>query len=720
MLNFANLMSIIQPPLRVKVRALEKANKRIVSAKFGVFFNKTCMDEGLLPKFTLDRSDPVTRHEAYTVRHRQRKVLENLEAHKEKLHEVTREAEELESELASELPAQTWSDVKTKLDQLQANNEANTSSRVVSKLNNLYRGNLKFPNATKFYLNLSSHTLTENQQQLLNLGSKCHFKRKVDPIRKKVECEILYDSLLKLQEKNIINISDDLQTQLLSESTKVRDPTSSRLLSPELKSAAKDLRENPNIIVRQADKSEMYVVLDRNDYLDKLQTILDDDRKFQPITSNPTAKLKTDLNKMIKKINSATSPNTTAECKVFRPVTGDFKPGYIYGKVKTHKNGYPLRPIISQIPTPTYQTAKTLNKLLTPFLPAKFQIGSTDEFLAILRTTDMQGTLASLDVESLFTNVPVEATVDIICNSCYNHPTLSPPPLEREDLKSLLLLCTTSCPFTNIDGSMYIQKDGVSMGSPLGVLFANFYMSHVENKVFEKNPNLKPNIFCRYVDDCFLLLNNPETLDQIIAAFKEESVLNFTSEIGLNSRLNFLDVTVTNAGGTLHTATFTKPTNPGIYLNPKGECPDRYKEGTVKALIHRSYRISSDLTTFHASVEKLKQSFINNGYSNRMFDTILQNFINRTHQQDRENPPHTDPDHTHKIYYKNYFSSSYKIDERIMKSIIYNNTSCVNEEDELKLIIYYKSSNVKSTFSRNSETPKLTKLQRSHLIYEYI
>ena len=40
MLKFANLLSIIQPPLRVKVRALEKANKCILAAKFGVFFNK--------------------------------------------------------------------------------------------------------------------------------------------------------------------------------------------------------------------------------------------------------------------------------------------------------------------------------------------------------------------------------------------------------------------------------------------------------------------------------------------------------------------------------------------------------------------------------------------------------------------------------------------------------------------------------------------------------
>ena len=45
---------------------------------------------------------------------------------------------------------------------------------------------------------------------------------------------------------------------------KVRDPTSSKLFSPEMKTASKELRENPNIIVRPADQSEMYVVLDKN------------------------------------------------------------------------------------------------------------------------------------------------------------------------------------------------------------------------------------------------------------------------------------------------------------------------------------------------------------------------------------------------------------------------------------------------------------------------
>ena len=103
--------------------------------------------------------------------------------------------------------------------------------------------------------------------------------------------------------------------------------------------------------------------------------------------------------------------------------------------------------------------------------------------------TQLQGTLASLDVQSMFTNVLVRETTDTICHNAYNHPTLTTPPFNEEDLRKLLLLCTTRSPFTNLYGTMYLQRDGVSMGSPLGVLFANYYMTYVDNAVFREQPD---------------------------------------------------------------------------------------------------------------------------------------------------------------------------------------------------------------------------------------
>ena len=60
-------------------------------------------------------------------------------------------------------------------------------------------------------------------------------------------------------------------------------------------------------------------------------------------------------------------------------------------------------------------------------MPNKFMINSTDEFLAILKSTSPNGIMASLDVENLFTNIPLIETIDIIINKCYNHETIEAP-----------------------------------------------------------------------------------------------------------------------------------------------------------------------------------------------------------------------------------------------------------------------------------------------------
>ena len=145
----------------------------------------------------------------------------------------------------------------------------------------------------------------------------------------------------------------------------------------------------------------------------------------------------------------------------------------------------------------------------------------------ILKSTTAKGKLASLDVENLFTNVPVNETKDIIINRSYNRPTIKPPVIPKATLKQLLKTCTTETPFVHIDGSVFVQVDGVSMGSPLSPMFSNFYMANLENESFEDpNSNLKPPVYCRYVDDIFIIIENDQKLDAIKQHFENNSVLN--------------------------------------------------------------------------------------------------------------------------------------------------------------------------------------------------
>ena len=52
-----------------------------------------------------------------------------------------------------------------------------------------------------------------------------------------------------------------------------------------------------------------------------------------------------------------------------------------------------------------------------------------------------------LDVESLFTNVPINDTIEIIIQNVYNYPTLAAPKISQNILKLLLELCTKELPF---------------------------------------------------------------------------------------------------------------------------------------------------------------------------------------------------------------------------------------------------------------------------------
>ncbi|XP_076028479.1 uncharacterized protein LOC143017576 [Oratosquilla oratoria] len=148
--------------------------------------------------------------------------------------------------------------------------------------------------------------------------------------------------------------------------------------------------------------------MEKTTYLEKMGTILENLAKFQRLENDPSDALKKKINGLIQQANRTT--------KHFNKAIGDFRPGYCYGTVKTHKPGNPLRPIISQITTPTNHVAKKLNRVLTPYVPTGRSVSSVTEFIDILRTAPPCQDIASLDVESLFTNVPVDETIDIILN----------------------------------------------------------------------------------------------------------------------------------------------------------------------------------------------------------------------------------------------------------------------------------------------------------------
>ena len=82
--------------------------------------------------------------------------------------------------------------------------------------------------------------------------------------------------------------------------------------------------------------------------------------------------------------------------------------------------------------------------------------------------------MASFDIKSLFTNIPLDETIDIIVNQCFSIYRFYG--FTQQQFTNLLTMTVKNCHFL-FDCKLYHQKDGVAMGSPLGPLFANICLT---------------------------------------------------------------------------------------------------------------------------------------------------------------------------------------------------------------------------------------------------
>ena len=106
----------------------------------------------------------------------------------------------------------------------------------------------------------------------------------------------------------------------------------------------------------------------------------------------------------------------------------------------------PLRPIVSSIGAYNYNLAKYLSSLLVPLLPDTYSVKDSFSFVEELRSFDFNDKfLISFDVESLFTNIPLNETIDIAVHLIFKHnPKFS---IKKTDLKKLFSFATSETHF---------------------------------------------------------------------------------------------------------------------------------------------------------------------------------------------------------------------------------------------------------------------------------
>ncbi|CAG4951018.1 unnamed protein product [Parnassius apollo] len=217
--------------------------------------------------------------------------------------------------------------------------------------------------------------------------------------------------------------------------------------------------------------------MDTSEYNFKILQLLSDESTYKKVKTDPTTNTLKSTSDLIKKHSEKLNLDVNSL------IPSCTKPPRLYGLPKIHKPNAPLRPIVSQIDSPTYKLAQRLAKVLLP-LRGHTRAHTKDSYHFVSEIKDLHladnETMVSFDVQSLFTCLPIEDCISIVTRKLeYNNMLAEYAVLLKHCLTSGYLLWKEE---------FYKQVDGVAMGSPVSPIVADIFTEDFEEKALLTAP----------------------------------------------------------------------------------------------------------------------------------------------------------------------------------------------------------------------------------------
>ena len=380
-------------------------------------------------------------------------------------------------------------------------------------------------------------------------------------------------------------------------------------------------KDNPDLLFTRADKGNITVVMSKENYIDKMNVVLQDTDTYIEIKKDPIKKIESDLNNILK---TFLNKEYITRQQYYFLRSSDKSLPKAYGLPKIHKDGFPLRIIVSTINSPLYSIANFVNKILTRSFPsARSHTKNSFELYKSLSNFRIKeaDVLLSLDVVSMFTNIPVDLALLGINNRWSYIEKFTDIP--KDDFIYIVRFILSSTYFTFND-KIFKQTFGTPMGSPLSPIIADIVLQDIENKARYRLGN-EITLFYRYVDDIFLIASR-DSIDSIVHIFNSfHDRIKFTFEIEKNRQINFLDLKICVERDLLILDWYHKDTFSGRYLSFFSNHPICHKIGSVYSMVDRALLLS------HPSFHQKNLTFcidvlINNGYP---IDFLFKHINNR-------------------------------------------------------------------------------------------
>lgn len=409
--------------------------------------------------------------------------------------------------------------------------------------------------------------------------------------------------------------------------------TATQTYLAKLMQQAKDfLKYNKNIVVIPADKGGKIVIMQRSQYESRVNTYLEENilaENYREVVGKTLPDIQTDMEDEYDAV--MTEMNQYLRADIDLKVSGSdrirlLKPEpfiipLFYGNPKIHKNGEPIRPIISSIDMIGDDLSKWILDKLN-LIAEKFNIynvKNSEDLVKQLKnfTLEQNHHLVLYDYTSMFTNIELRETIDIIAENYYLIEATTYVPL-HSFIRALEFFVEKATVF-QYGGRFYKQCKGLAMGNRLAQVLAEIRTNVALIQAVKTFNADEISFIFKYVDDIFAAIRI-DLIDEVhrrISRHVGGMELTKTVE-DENCEVEYLDcafrrdperMTLTHRWSKKSYGSFAT-------LNYHSNHSWNTKENTIKELIRHAHAITTD-NFMHRTNILIKTVLTNSSYPDK-------------------------------------------------------------------------------------------------------
>ena len=204
--------------------------------------------------------------------------------------------------------------------------------------------------------------------------------------------------------------------------------------------------------------------------------------------------------------------------------------------------------------------------------------------------------MVSFDVTSLWTNIPIIDTLNIIKHYVNTDDQFTrKTALPQDKFLDLVHLVLTTAWYT-FNSQFYQKTDGVAMGGPASSTTAEIYMQACEHTTITTALDSQK-VWERFFDDVYSILKQTHLEKFFHDINNLHQNIKFTMEEESNGELAFLDTLLKRNNGEISVLVYRRPTHTDQYLHYSSQHQTSCKESVVSSLFNRGYSIITNHKT---------------------------------------------------------------------------------------------------------------------------